>query len=149
VYAHTRIAGFGAEVRQRILLGIYTLTAEYALASLSQFFFSFIDALCGSFDNYFLRSQRLRSCIRDNFMHVFRVPNLLAVSPAHNEEGVHILVHSSAACTAPHLDERDGLDAYTQDVVTVPASLASLPALNVPITARQRECSRGLCWHCH
>jgi hypothetical protein len=34
------------------------------------------------------------------FMRVFRVPNLLAVSPARNEEGVHILVHPSAACTA-------------------------------------------------
>lgn len=66
-------------------------------------------------------------------MRVFRVPNPLAVSPAHNEAGVHVLLHPSAVRTAPHLDEQDGLDAYTQDVLTVPASLAGLPALSVPI----------------
>lgn len=116
VYAHTRTAGFGAEVKRRILLGTYALTAD-------------------AFDNYFLQSQRLRQCIRDDFMRVFRVPNPLAVSPVRNESGVHVLLHPSAVRTAPHLDEQDGLDAYTQDVLTVPASLAGLPALSIPITA--------------
>jgi len=116
VYAHTRTAGFGAEAKRRILLGTYALTAD-------------------AFDNYFLQSQRLRQCIRDDFMRAFRVPNPLAVSPVHNEEGVHALLHPSAVCTAPHLDEQDGLDVYTQDVLTVPASLAGLPALSVPIAA--------------
>ncbi|KAH8996131.1 amidase signature domain-containing protein [Lactarius hatsudake] len=116
VYAHSRTAGFGAEVKRRILLGTYALTAD-------------------AFDNYFLQSQRLRQCIRDDFMRVFRVPNPLAESPARNEAGVHVLLHPSAVRTAPHLDEQDGLDAYTQDVLTVPASLAGLPALSVPITA--------------
>ncbi len=68
-------------------------------------------------------------------MRVFRVPNPLAESPALNEAGVHVLLHPSTVRTAPHLDEQDGLDAYTQDVLTVPASLAGLPALSVPITA--------------
>ena len=135
VYAHTRTAGFGAEVKRRILLGTYALTAEYALKLLSRSFFFFIDALSSAFDNYFLQSQRLRQSIRDDFMRAFRVPNPLAVSPARNDTGVHVLVHPSAVCTAPHLDEQDGLDAYTQDVLTVPASLAGLPALSVPITA--------------
>ncbi|KAI9440754.1 amidase signature enzyme [Lactarius indigo] len=116
VYAHSRTAGFGAEVKRRILLGTYALTAD-------------------AFDNYFLQSQRLRQCIRDDFMRVFRVPNPLAVSPMCNEAGVHVLLHPSAVRTAPRLDEQDGLDAYTQDVLTVPASLAGLPALSVPIAA--------------
>ena len=133
VYALTRTAGFGTEVKRRILLGTYALTAEYALAALSPQS-CFIDALTSAFDNYFLQSQRLRQCIRDDFMRVFRVPNPLAVSPARNEAGVHVLLHPSAVRTAPHLDELDGLDAYTQDVLTVPASLAGLPALSVPIT---------------
>ena len=88
-----------------------------------------------AFDNYFLQAQRLRQCIRDDFMRVFRVPDTLRARPAtRNEAGVHILLHPSAVRTAPHLDEeQDGLDAYTQDVFTVPASLAGLPALSVPI----------------
>lgn len=65
-------------------------------------------------------------------MRVFRVHNPLAVSPVRNEAGVHVLLHPSAVRTAPHLE--DGLDAYTQDVLTaVPTSLAGLLALSVPI----------------
>jgi len=136
MYAHPRTAGFGAEVKRRILLDTYALTAEYALTALSPRSFLFIDALCSAFDNYFLQSQqRLRQCICDDLVRVFRVPNLHAVSPARNEADVHVLLHPSAVRTAPHLDEQDGLDAYTQDVLTVPASLAGLPALSVPITA--------------
>jgi aspartyl-tRNA(Asn)/glutamyl-tRNA(Gln) amidotransferase subunit A len=67
-------------------------------------------------------------------MRVFRVPNPLAArSAAPNDSGVHVLLHPSAIRTAPHLDEQAGLDTYTQDVLTVPASLAGLPALSVPI----------------
>lgn len=122
VYAHSRTAGFGAEVKRRILLGTYALTAD-------------------AFDNYFLQAQRLRQCIRDDFMRVLRVPDpLSARSATRNEAGVHILLHPSAVRTAPHLDEeQDGLDAYTQDVFTVPASLAGLPALSVPIAVRGGE----------
>jgi len=123
VYAHTRTAGFGAEVKRRILLGTYALTAD-------------------AFDNYFLQAQRLRRCIRDDFMRVFRVPDPLSARSAtrRNEAGVHILLHPSAVRTAPHLDEeQDGLGAYTQDVLTVPASLAGLPALSVPIAVSGGE----------
>ena len=89
--------------------------------------------ISSAFDNYFLQAQRLRQCIRDDFMRVFRVPNPLARSATPNEAGVHVLLHPSAVRTAPHLDEQDGLYTYTQDVLTVPASLAGLPALSVPI----------------
>jgi aspartyl-tRNA(Asn)/glutamyl-tRNA(Gln) amidotransferase subunit A len=94
-----------------------------------------------AFDNYFLQAQRLRQCIRDDFMRVFCVPDpLSAQSAARNEAGVHILLHPSAVRTAPRLDEeQDGLDAYTQDVLTVPASLAGLPALSVPIASSGGE----------
>ena len=74
-------------------------------------------------------------------MRVFRVPNpLSARSVTRNEAGVHVLLHPSAVRTAPHLDEeQDGLDVYTQDVLTVPASLAGLPALSVPIAVSGGE----------
>jgi aspartyl-tRNA(Asn)/glutamyl-tRNA(Gln) amidotransferase subunit A len=95
-----------------------------------------------AFDNYFLQAQRLRQRIRDDFMRIFRVPDPLSARSAarRNEVGVDILLHPSAVRTAPHLDEaQDGLDAYTQDVLTVPASLAGLPALSVPIAVRGGE----------
>jgi len=72
-------------------------------------------------------------------MRVFRVPNPLARSAAPNDPGVHVLLHPSAIRTAPHLDEQAGLDAYTQDVLTVPASLAGLPALSVPIAVGEER----------
>jgi len=75
-------------------------------------------------------------------MRVLRVPDPLSARSAtrRNEAGVHILLHPSAVRTAPHLDEeQDGLDVYTQDVLTVPASLAGLPALSVPIGVSASE----------
>jgi aspartyl-tRNA(Asn)/glutamyl-tRNA(Gln) amidotransferase subunit A len=72
-------------------------------------------------------------------MGVFCVPNPLAKSATRNEAGVHVLLHPSAVRMAPHLDEQDGLDTYTQDVLTVPASLAGLPALSVPIAVGGKE----------
>ena len=47
---------------------------------------------------------------------------------------VHIrFLHPLAVRTGPHLDEQDGLDAYTQDVLEVLALLAGLPTLSVPM----------------
>ncbi|KAF7317697.1 Glutamyl-tRNA(Gln) amidotransferase subunit A, mitochondrial [Mycena kentingensis (nom. inval.)] len=111
-YALTRSVGFGEEVRKRILLGTYALSAD-------------------AFDNYFLQAQRVRQLIRDDFNRVFRALNSENVNP----DGVDVLVHPSAMRTAPLLDEQgqDPLSAYVQDVLTVPASLAGLPALSVPL----------------
>ena len=52
-----------------------------------------------------------------------------------NPTGVDVLIHPSAIQTAPILDstEDSTLSAYVQDVLTVPASLAGLPALSVPV----------------
>jgi len=74
-------------------------------------------------------------------MRVFRVPNPLSLrSATPNDAGVHVLLHPSAVRTAPLLDEeQDGLGTYTQDVLTVPASLAGLPALSVPIAVGRGE----------
>ncbi|PCH44569.1 amidase signature enzyme [Wolfiporia cocos MD-104 SS10] len=122
VYAYTRSAGFGAEVQKRILLGTYALSAD-------------------AFDNYFLQAQRVRKLIRADFDRVFKIPNVLQEGGTPSSEGVHVLVHPSAIRTAPPLpsrdldpDAEDGaiLDAYVQDVLTVPASLAGLPAVSIP-----------------
>jgi aspartyl-tRNA(Asn)/glutamyl-tRNA(Gln) amidotransferase subunit A len=69
-------------------------------------------------------------------MHVVCVPNPLARSATPNEAGVYV---PSAVRTTLHLDEQDGLDTYTQDVLTVPASLTSLSALSVPVAVRGKD----------
>ncbi|KAI0831979.1 amidase signature enzyme [Trametes gibbosa] len=123
VYAHTRSLGFGKEVQRRILLGAYALSAD-------------------AFENYFLQAQRVRNLIKADFDRVFRIPNALRASEhvALLERGIDIIIHPSAIQTAPQLpvdtidtsSDSSSLDAYVQDVLTVPASLAGLPALSIP-----------------
>ncbi|KAF9494899.1 amidase signature enzyme [Pleurotus eryngii] len=117
-YATTRTQGFGAEVRKRILLGTYALRAD-------------------AFDNYFQQALRVRQLVRDDFNKTFRSPDVrfvespLAAAP--DQPGVDIIVHPTAIQPAPLIDGnvKQGLDAYVQDVLTVPASLAGLPALSI------------------
>ncbi|KAJ7493212.1 amidase signature domain-containing protein [Mycena galericulata] len=130
IYARTRSVGFGPEVQKRILLGTYALTAD-------------------AFDNYFLQAQRVRQLIRDDFNRVFRVPDVLSSPTTKNapeEEGVDVLIHPSAIRTAPSLGAPDttGLETYVQDVLTVPASLAGLPALSVPLRTEAQEWPVGV-----
>jgi aspartyl-tRNA(Asn)/glutamyl-tRNA(Gln) amidotransferase subunit A len=91
-----------------------------------------------AFDNYFLQAQRVRTLVRRDFDRVFRAPNVLSAPSETSTSGVDILIHPSAIRTAPRLDEdrnesKSILDSYLQDVLTVPASLAGLPALSVPM----------------
>ncbi|KAJ7272742.1 amidase signature enzyme [Mycena haematopus] len=130
MYARTRSIGFGPEVQKRILLGTYALTAD-------------------AFDNYFLQAQRIRRLVREDFNRVFRVPDVLSSSPTvstPDSEGVDVLLHPSAIRTAPSLDpvDTDGLQTYVQDVLTVPASLAGLPALSVPLENNGEEWPVGI-----
>lgn len=111
----TRSEGFGKEVQKRILLGTYCLTSDL-------------------FDNYFLQAQRVRSMIRQDFDRVFRVANVLIQSQEETSNGVDILITPSTVNIAPTLQEaaKMGIEAYTQDLLTVPASLAGLPAMSIP-----------------
>lgn len=112
MYAHTRTAGFGPEVQKRVLLGTYALTA-------------------GAYDNYFLQAQRVRRLIQADFEAVFVLQDHLHQRGG-VQDGVDVVVHASAIGGAPGLDGSAGLGAYVQDVLTVPASLAGLPAVSVP-----------------
>ncbi|KAF9428552.1 Trimeric GatFAB AmidoTransferase(AdT) complex subunit [Podila epigama] len=144
LYSHTRSEGFGKEVRRRILTGTYVLTS-------------------GSFDNYFLRAQKIRQTIRNDFDRVFCRPNIITMplnnsssttssssstssSDKHNNKNnvdngdstrVHALLTPTAATTAPKLvdcigDHVDPINAFMDDIMTIPASLAGLPAMSVP-----------------
>lgn len=125
VFAYSRSAGLGKEVQKRILLGTYALTAD-------------------AFNNYFLQAQRIRLHVRRDFDRVFRHPCVLLAEPHPPRDGVDVLLHPSAIRTAPLLDRGEhgscggdkavpGLSEYLQDIMTVPASLAGLPALSVPV----------------
>lgn len=96
----------------------------------------------------------MRTLIRNDFNRVFRAANVLSVSgtPAPNSNGVDILLHPSAIRTAPPLPDlssdssatNDSLTAYVQDVLTVPASLAGLPAMSVPAGLGEDEWPVGV-----
>jgi len=100
LYERSRSEGFGDEVKRRILTGTYALSIGY-------------------YDAYYLKAQRVRRLIRDDFAAAFaEVDALLApTTPA-------------AAFPIGHIN--DPVQMYQQDVFTVPASLAGIPALALP-----------------
>ncbi|EED14204.1 glutamyl-tRNA amidotransferase, A subunit, putative [Talaromyces stipitatus ATCC 10500] len=132
LYARTRGEGFGDEVRRRILLGSFSLSAD-------------------AMDNYFIQAQRVRRLVQNDFDNVFALKNPLgddaevenrAPSPA--ETKVDVIIGPTTASLPPSLasvtEDQDSavsapLHSYVTDVCTVPASLAGLPAISVPVPA--------------
>jgi len=101
MYEKTRAQGFGREVRRRILLGTYALSAGY-------------------YDAYYLRAQKVRTLVRGDFM------KALATADA--------LLFPVTPTTAFGLGEKveDPLAMYLNDIYSIPASLAGVPALSFP-----------------
>ena len=144
LYSRTRGEHFGPEVKRRILMGTYSLSSE-------------------RMDNYFIQAQRVRRLVQREFDGVFKRPN-----PLHDEvpfdlsamgEGVQLedkkgppqvdfLLCPTAPSFPPLMDDvkRQGaVDSYMNDVFTVPASLAGLPAVSVPVPiADATEATGGL-----
>ncbi|KAJ6021691.1 Glutamyl-tRNA amidotransferase A subunit [Penicillium herquei] len=130
LYSNTRGSGFGSEVQRRILLGTFSLSAD-------------------AMDNYFIQAQRVRRLVQMDFNAVFRATHPLAPagdSDAANSSSsdVDVLICPTAPSSPPRLSDVIGasagsspLDAYVNDVFTVPASLAGLPAISVPVTASE------------
>ncbi|HUC09513.1 MAG TPA: amidase family protein, partial [Stellaceae bacterium] len=101
MYELTRAAGFGVEVRRRVLIGTYVLSAGY-------------------YDAYYLKAQRVRALIARDFAEAFqRVDAILAPT-------------APSAAFAIGENSDDPVTMYLNDVFTVPASLAGLPAISVP-----------------
>jgi len=97
----TRQLGFGAEVKRRIMLGTYALSAGY-------------------YDAYYLKAQKVRTLIREEFDQAFRELDAL-VTPT--------------SPTLPFtLGEKleDPLQMYLSDVCTLPINIAGVPAISVP-----------------
>ena len=101
LYERTRAAGFGAEVRRRIMMGTYVLSAGY-------------------YDAYYLRAQKVRTLILQDFTHAFREVDALLTPTA----------PSAAFAQGEKMD--DPVTMYLNDLFTVPASLAGLPGMSVP-----------------
>jgi aspartyl-tRNA(Asn)/glutamyl-tRNA(Gln) amidotransferase subunit A len=101
MYAATRAAGFGGEVKRRILIGTYVLSA-------------------GFYDAYFTQAQKVRTLIARDFAEAFKQ--------------VDVLLAPTTPTAAFELGKQsdDPLEMYLNDVFSVPASLAGLPAMSVP-----------------
>ncbi|MBC7492143.1 MAG: Asp-tRNA(Asn)/Glu-tRNA(Gln) amidotransferase subunit GatA, partial [Novosphingobium sp.] len=113
MYAATRAAGFGAEVKRRILIGTYVLSA-------------------GFYDAYYTQAQKVRTLISRDFARAF--------------EQVNVILAPTAPTAAFALGEKsaDPLAMYLNDVFAVPASLAGLPAMSVPVGLNREGLPLGL-----
>ena len=101
MYELTRGNGFGEEVKRRIMIGTYVLSSGY-------------------YDAYYLKAQKVRRLIKQDFDNVF--------------EKVDFLLTPSTPTTAFSLGEKqDPLTMYLNDIFTVPASLAGLPGISLPV----------------
>jgi aspartyl-tRNA(Asn)/glutamyl-tRNA(Gln) amidotransferase subunit A len=101
LYEATRAEGFGEEVKRRILIGTYVLSAGY-------------------YDAYYLRAQKVRALILRDFTEVFARVDALVTPTA----------PSAAFAQGANMD--DPITMYLNDVFTVPASMAGVPAMSVP-----------------
>jgi aspartyl-tRNA(Asn)/glutamyl-tRNA(Gln) amidotransferase subunit A len=102
VMAATREAGFGPEVKRRIILGTYALSAGY-------------------YDAYYGSAQKVRTLIQRDFDAAF--------------EKADVLISPAAPTTAFKLGEKleDPLAMYLNDVTTIPANLAGVPGMGLPM----------------
>jgi aspartyl-tRNA(Asn)/glutamyl-tRNA(Gln) amidotransferase subunit A len=113
LYEKTRAAGFGAEVRRRIMIGTYVLSAGY-------------------YDAYYLKAQKVRSLIAQDFAKAFEQVDAL-LTPA-TPEPAFAFGEKSA----------DPISMYLNDVFTVPVNLAGLPGLALPAGLSREGLPLGL-----
>jgi len=101
LYGRTRGAGFGAEVKRRIILGTYVLSSGY-------------------YDAYYLRAQKVRTLIRNDFLRAF--------------EKVDAIVTPTSPTAAFKIGEKsdDPLQMYLSDIFTISCNLAGICGISVP-----------------
>ena len=101
LYKRSRGEGFGAEVKRRIMTGTYVLSAGY-------------------YDAYYLKAQKIRQLITDDFRRAF--------------ESVDMLIGSTTPTPAFDIGAKmdDPITMYLNDIYTIGANLAGLPAVSLP-----------------
>ncbi|MBD3808023.1 MAG: Asp-tRNA(Asn)/Glu-tRNA(Gln) amidotransferase subunit GatA, partial [Epsilonproteobacteria bacterium] len=112
LFINTRSEGFGEEVKRRILLGNFVLSSGY-------------------YDAYYLKAQKVRHLIRDEFNEIFKDADLI-LSPV-------------APSVAPKIGAvHDPLEMYKSDMYTIGVNLAGLPALSLPVGRDENGMPIGL-----
>jgi len=112
LYFNTRSEGFGDEVKRRILLGNFVLSSGY-------------------YDAYYLKAQRVRHLIRDEFNKIFDEADLI-LSPV-------------APSVAPKIGAlHDPLEMYKSDMYTLGVNLAGLPGISLPVAKDSEGMPIGL-----
>jgi aspartyl-tRNA(Asn)/glutamyl-tRNA(Gln) amidotransferase subunit A len=113
LYKLTRSEGFGDEVKRRIMIGTYVLSSGY-------------------YDAYYLKAQKVRSLITDDYNKVFN--------------NVDVILTPSTPSSAFGLNEKsdDPLSMYLNDIFTVPVNLAGLPAISGPAARDSNGLPLGL-----
>lgn len=101
MYEKTRAAGFGSEVKRRILIGTYVLSAGY-------------------YDAYYLRAQRIRTLIKQDFDKAFETVDTI-LTPA-----------TPSAAFELGREVTDPVENYLNDIFTVTVNMAGLPGITVP-----------------
>ena len=115
MYKKTRQAGFGDEVKRRIMIGTYVLSA-------------------GFYDAYYIRAQKVRTLIQNDFTEVFK-------------QGIDSILTPTTPTSAFQIKDetkKTPLDMYLNDVFTVTANLAGLPAISVPAGTDKEGLPLGL-----
>ncbi|WP_332118356.1 Asp-tRNA(Asn)/Glu-tRNA(Gln) amidotransferase subunit GatA [Azorhizobium caulinodans] len=115
MYERTRAAGFGPEVRRRIMIGTYVLSAGY-------------------YDAYYVKAQKVRTLIKRDFDDVFAQGVDAVLTPATPSPAFGIGEKGSA----------DPVEMYLQDIFTVTVNLAGLPGISVPAGLSCKNLPLGL-----
>ncbi|MDP2942414.1 MAG: Asp-tRNA(Asn)/Glu-tRNA(Gln) amidotransferase subunit GatA, partial [Candidatus Omnitrophota bacterium] len=102
MYERTRGEGFGPEAKRRIMLGTHVLSSGY-------------------YDAYYLKAQKVRRLIKDDFDRVF-------------ESGIDCILTPTSPTAAFRVGEKsaDPLSMYLSDIFTISVNLAGVPAISVP-----------------
>jgi aspartyl-tRNA(Asn)/glutamyl-tRNA(Gln) amidotransferase subunit A len=103
MYERTRAEGFGAEVRRRVMIGTYVLSAGY-------------------YDAFYLQAQKVRTLIKRDFEQCFAAGIDAMLTPA----------TPSAAFAIGEKSKADPVEMYLNDVFTVTVNMAGLPGISVP-----------------
>ncbi len=103
MYENTRAAGFGREVRRRVMIGTYVLSAGY-------------------YDAYYVKAQRVRTLIKRDFEKAFAAGVDCLLTPA----------TPSAAFAVAEMATASPIEMYLNDVFTVTVNMAGLPGISVP-----------------